>query len=95
MLESKKKNMYNILCHFRGQNRVDFTISSPKVEKKVMFEIYNIPPGCCKFQTSRRDVVNSKHPGFLFHIATRPNNLGAQHYNYCAVNVAGHYEINP
>ncbi len=60
---SRKDDSEKILCHCRGhkhtlQNRVDFTISSPEV----MFEIYNIPAGCCKFQTSRLSLVPFKGP---------------------------------
>jgi hypothetical protein len=49
------------LCHCRGHNTLYETgliLQFPRLE--VLFEIYNIPAGYCKFQTSRRDVVKWK-----------------------------------
>jgi hypothetical protein len=51
----------HILYHCRGHNTLYVTgliLQFPRLE--VMFEIYNIPAGYCKFQTSRRDVVKWK-----------------------------------
>ncbi len=49
------------LCHCRGHNTLYETgliLQFPRLV--VMFEIYNIPVGYCKFQTFRRDVVKWK-----------------------------------